>query len=46
MPLLGTSLAAILDAALEMGGEISHLETGRLAQLLLHDRTVARERRR
>lgn len=35
--LLGTSLAALLDAALETGGEIGHLETGRLAQLLLPD---------
>ncbi len=37
IPLLGTSLAAILDAALETGGEIGHLETGLLAQLLLRD---------
>jgi hypothetical protein len=37
IPLLGTSLATILDAALETGGEIGHLETGRLAQLLLRD---------
>jgi hypothetical protein len=32
--LLGTSLAAIRNAALETGGEIGHLETRRLAQLL------------
>jgi hypothetical protein len=37
IPLLGTSLAALLDAALETGGDIGHLETGRLAQLLLPD---------
>jgi hypothetical protein len=37
IPLLGTSLVAILDAALETSGEIGHLETGRLAQLLVRD---------
>lgn len=33
VPLLGTSLAHLLDAALDAGGEITHLETGRLADL-------------
>lgn len=34
----GTSLTRLLDAALETGGDISHLETGRLEQLDDHDR--------
>lgn len=29
----GTSLALVLDAALDSGGDITHLETGRLSQL-------------
>jgi hypothetical protein len=29
----GTSLALLLDAALDCGGDIAHLETGRLDQL-------------
>ncbi|MEU8118712.1 DUF4419 domain-containing protein [Spirillospora sp. NPDC049024] len=33
VPVYGTSLALILDAALDSGGDISHLETGRLVQL-------------
>jgi hypothetical protein len=33
IPLYGTSLAMLLAAALESGGDIDHLETGRLAQL-------------
>jgi hypothetical protein len=33
VPLLGSSLALLLDAALEAGGDIAHLETGRLADL-------------
>jgi hypothetical protein len=37
IPLYGTSLVMLLAAALESGGEIDHLETGRLAQL---DRVV------
>jgi hypothetical protein len=32
--LLGGSLAAVLEAALDSGGEIDHLDAGRLAQLL------------
>jgi hypothetical protein len=32
-PLLGTSLAILLDAALDSGGNVAHLETGRLDQL-------------
>ncbi|MET7396468.1 DUF4419 domain-containing protein [Dactylosporangium sp. NPDC005572] len=30
VPVLGTSLALLLDAALDSGGDIAHLETGRL----------------
>lgn len=33
VPVYGTSLAFLLDAALDTGGDISHLETGRLDQL-------------
>jgi hypothetical protein len=33
VPVCGTSLALLLDAALDSGGDISHLETGRLNQL-------------
>ncbi|HEX6685589.1 MAG TPA: DUF4419 domain-containing protein [Candidatus Limnocylindrales bacterium] len=33
VPVLGTSLALILEAALDSGGDIAHLETGRLDQL-------------
>ncbi len=33
VPVYGTSLALLLDAALDSGGDISYLETGRLAQL-------------
>ena len=33
VPVLGTSLAVLLDAALDAGGEIAHLETGRLDEL-------------
>jgi len=33
VPVLGTSLAMVLDAALDSGGEIDHLETERLDQL-------------
>ncbi|MFY1698591.1 DUF4419 domain-containing protein [Solwaraspora sp. WMMA2101] len=33
VPVYGTSLAHLLDAALDSGGDISHLETGRLDQL-------------
>ncbi|MGI8332715.1 DUF4419 domain-containing protein [Actinomadura scrupuli] len=33
VPVYGTSLALLLDAALDSGGDISHLETGRLDQL-------------
>jgi hypothetical protein len=33
IPVLGTSLAAILEAALASEGDIAHLETGRLAAL-------------
>ena len=36
IPVYGTSLAILLDAALDSGGDIAHLETGRLADL---DRT-------
>lgn len=34
IPLLGTSFAAILDAALASDGDIEHLEVGRFAELL------------
>jgi hypothetical protein len=34
VPVYGTSLAMLLDAALDSGGDISHLETGRLSDLL------------
>ncbi|MET7420058.1 DUF4419 domain-containing protein [Dactylosporangium sp. NPDC005555] len=33
VPVLGTSLAMLLDAALDSGGDVAHLETGRLDQL-------------
>jgi hypothetical protein len=33
VPVLGTSLAFLLDAALDSGGDLSHLATGRLADL-------------
>ncbi|GIH16746.1 hypothetical protein Raf01_49180 [Rugosimonospora africana] len=33
VPVYGTSLALLLDAALDSGGDISHLETGRLDEL-------------
>ena len=33
VPVYGTSLAQLLDAALDSEGDISHLETGRLRQL-------------
>lgn len=33
VPVYGTSLALLLDAALDAGGDIAHLETGRLDQL-------------
>ena len=33
VPLYGTSLTMLLTAALETGGDINHLETGRLDQL-------------
>ncbi|GAA2103407.1 DUF4419 domain-containing protein [Actinomadura alba] len=33
VPVYGTSLALLLNAALDSGGDISHLETGRLDQL-------------
>ncbi|RKR87019.1 hypothetical protein BDK92_1291 [Micromonospora pisi] len=33
VPVYGTSLALLLDAALDSGGDITHLETGRLDQL-------------
>ncbi|GAA3282909.1 DUF4419 domain-containing protein [Dactylosporangium vinaceum] len=33
VPLLGTSLAILLDAAMDSGSNIAHLETGRLNQL-------------
>lgn len=33
VPVYGASLALLLDAALDSGGDISHLETGRLDQL-------------
>lgn len=33
VPVYGTSLALLLDAALDSGGDIAHLETGRLDQL-------------
>jgi hypothetical protein len=33
VPVLGTSLACLLDAALDSGGDLSHLVTGRLADL-------------
>ncbi|GAB3846184.1 DUF4419 domain-containing protein [Dactylosporangium cerinum] len=33
VPLLGTSLVMLLDAALDSGGDVAHLETGRLDQL-------------
>ncbi|TCO53462.1 DUF4419 domain-containing protein [Actinocrispum wychmicini] len=35
VPVLGTSLAMLLDAALDSGGDITHLETGRLDQLIV-----------
>ncbi|MFF2549547.1 DUF4419 domain-containing protein [Nocardia sp. NPDC058058] len=34
IPVYGTSLALLLDAALDSGGDIAHLETGTLADLL------------
>jgi hypothetical protein len=34
VPVYGSSLAMLLEAALETGGDISHLETGRLDHLL------------
>ncbi|MEV4131788.1 DUF4419 domain-containing protein [Dactylosporangium sp. NPDC049742] len=33
VPVLGTSLAILLSAALDCGGDVAHLETGRLSQL-------------
>jgi hypothetical protein len=33
VPVYGTSLALLLDAALDSDGDVSHLETGRLDQL-------------
>ncbi|MGI5242066.1 hypothetical protein [Dactylosporangium sp. CA-139066] len=33
VPLLGTSFVMLLDAAMDSGGNIAHLETGRLDQL-------------
>jgi len=33
VPVYGTSLAFLLDAAMDSGGDIAHLETGRLADL-------------
>ncbi len=33
IPVLGTSFALLLDAALDSGGDIAHLETGRLSEL-------------
>ncbi|GAA2384318.1 hypothetical protein [Dactylosporangium salmoneum] len=33
VPVLGSSLAMLLDAALDSGGDVAHLETGRLDQL-------------
>ncbi|GAA0798156.1 DUF4419 domain-containing protein [Spirilliplanes yamanashiensis] len=33
VPLLGTSLAVLLDAAADSGGDVDHLATGRLADL-------------
>ncbi|MFF5228407.1 DUF4419 domain-containing protein [Dactylosporangium sp. NPDC000521] len=33
VPVLGTSLAILLSAALDSGGDVTHLETGRLSQL-------------
>ncbi|GAA1551435.1 hypothetical protein GCM10009827_085030 [Dactylosporangium maewongense] len=33
VPVLGTSLAILLSAALDSGGDVAHLETGRLSQL-------------
>jgi hypothetical protein len=33
VPVYGTSLALLLDAALDSGGDIAHLETARLSQL-------------
>ena len=33
VPVYGTSLALLLDAALDSGGDIAHLETGRLDEL-------------
>jgi hypothetical protein len=33
VPVYGTSLALLLDAALDSGGDIAHLETTRLSQL-------------
>lgn len=35
VPLLGTSLAHLLDAAMDADGDIAHLEVGRLADLVL-----------
>ncbi|MCX2947419.1 DUF4419 domain-containing protein [Lentzea sp. NEAU-D7] len=35
VPLLGTSLAHLLDAAMDADGDIAHLETGKLADLEL-----------
>lgn len=34
VPVYGTSLAMLLDAALDAGGDIAHLETGRLDQVM------------
>lgn len=34
IPVYGTSLALLLNAALDSGGDIAHLETGTLADLL------------
>ena len=33
VPLLGTSFVILLDAAMDSGGDVAHLETGRLDQL-------------
>lgn len=34
VPVLGTSLAMLLDAAMDSGFDVAHLETGRLHELL------------
>ncbi|MEV4513839.1 DUF4419 domain-containing protein [Dactylosporangium sp. NPDC049525] len=47
VPVLGTSLAMLLDAALDAGGDVAHLETGRLDRLLAAaaaDRSTDRDR--